>query len=419
MNKNLLFLLKLLLLSHCSGETNRADVPNQKELKVLISQKDSLPYPGLSMDTIFYDFVAYEKNKIHFDSGLLHFFQQLKILEQGSIQQVRIAHIGDSHVQADFFPGKLRCLFQNRFGNAGRGLVFPYQQAGTHSPIDFKTESKAQFESKRSVFQKGGPSIGISGMSIKSKRPDFDLFFYLKERYGQLQGFDQLSIFREPAAGINWRLIANEKTLLPLSLSHNFQEVFHLDEPVTSATIQAVGNKEVTIHGLLLENTSDKGILYNMMGVNGTTYYHFNRCEYLAPQLKALKPDLIILTLGTNEALHPGFSRVAFERESRNFLQKLKESCPQSSILITTLPDAWIKKRKPNPRTEAAREVLIGMARDFRAGYWDLFEIMGGAGSMQPWVEAQLGYVDYIHFTQAGYELQADLLFTALMNEYH
>lgn len=38
------------------------------------------------------------------------------------------------------------------------------------------------------------------------------------------------------------------------------------------------------------------------------------------------------------------------------------------------------------------------------AGYWDLYDVMGGEGSMVQWVEAEpaLAVKDYIHFTPKG-----------------
>ncbi len=420
--KNLLFLFSLVLAFISCSQHREKDA--RQATKVLISQIDSLPKPVLSMDSIQYDFVAYDKNRIQQTEALAPFFQQLKKLEAGEIQQVRIAHIGDSHIQADFLPGKMRYLLQEQFGNAGRGLVFPYQQAGTHSPIDFKSESEEDFEAKRSVFKKGGPSIGISGMSIQSKTPNFDIYFYLKKRYGQLTPFDRLSIFVEPAELNKQMVLQTEKQeIAPLPSSNPNQIIFQLPEPRTAATFstktKSYSANTMTIHGCLLENSREAGILYNMMGVNGTTYFHFNRCEYFLPELKLLKPDLIIISLGTNEALTSNFTTAALRREADKFLAQLQESCPQSSILITTLPEAWQRKQRPNPHIEPARQALKDLATDFKAAGWDLYEVMGGQGAMQDWVKNQLGYVDYIHFTQAGYELQADLLYTALMKAYH
>jgi lysophospholipase L1-like esterase len=43
---------------------------------------------------------------------------------------------------------------------------------------------------------------------------------------------------------------------------------------------------------------------------------------------------------------------------------------------------------------------------------------MGGEGSVRKWREQDLAHTDFIHFTKAGYELQARLLLEALSSAY-
>ena len=50
---------------------------------------------------------------------------------------VRILHIGDSHIQAEFVTNALRAMLQEVYGNAGRGLVSPLRLAGTNQPVDY------------------------------------------------------------------------------------------------------------------------------------------------------------------------------------------------------------------------------------------------------------------------------------------
>jgi hypothetical protein len=67
-----------------------------------------------------------------------------------------------------------------------------------------------------------------------------------------------------------------------------------------------------------------------------------------------------------------------------------------------------------------ARQALTDLASDFEVGIvGTCMRSWAGEEPCRHWVEAELGYVDYIHFTQLGYELQADLLYTALMKAYH
>ena len=63
-------------------------------------------------------------------------------------------HIGDSHIQADWWTGYLRIRLQELFGSAGRGLVFPYQLAGTNSPTDIRSGSNQIWENRRSTHLK-------------------------------------------------------------------------------------------------------------------------------------------------------------------------------------------------------------------------------------------------------------------------
>jgi lysophospholipase L1-like esterase len=52
--------------------------------------------------------------------------------------------------------------------------------------------------------------------------------------------------------------------------------------------------------------------------------------------------------------------------------------------------------------------------------YWDLFEAMGGAGTMEVWAEStpKLASSDLVHFTPKGARLIGELLDESLRAEY-
>ena len=60
------------------------------------------------------------------------------------------------------------------------------------------------------------------------------------------------------------------------------------------------------IYGIELENDS-AGVLYHMIGVNGAEYRHYNLSVYFLQQLKYLREDLTIISLGTNESFNKNF----------------------------------------------------------------------------------------------------------------
>ena len=74
----------------------------------LWAQEDSLSYPFLHRDSNVFKFWG---NQSHYDSLFLK-FNDLQITGEN---QIRILHIGDSHVQADIFTNQIRRNFANTF----------------------------------------------------------------------------------------------------------------------------------------------------------------------------------------------------------------------------------------------------------------------------------------------------------------
>ena len=435
-----------------------------------------------------YPFLNLQANQIQSPQGLASFFTKLQQLENGSNRQVRIAHIGDSHVQADYMSSTLRHLFQDQFGNAGRGLVFFYRQAGTHGPLDIVTESPQTWDSRRRIFQKGGPAIGISGMGIATSSPAFELQLSPKKR-DELFHFTKVSLFhngnneyqyswrvtnpnqasRQIPMQANWRnyTVRSGDNLYKVAKQYNVkvddirrwnnlpnnlifpgqdlsiqlfaqadceqpqnvflpttdQQVSIVQLPLASNSLSISGkptsdNAKAQIYGVLLEDETTPGILFNMMGVNGATYYHFNHAEHFMKQLAYLQPDLVLVTLGTNEAIQKRFHPEQFRKEVAQFLTSIKDLCPQASILLMTNPDVLVQRRSAAPFTDEVRKIIMETATQQQVSIWDLQSIMGGPGSIRGWKEAELGHHDFIHFTKKGYILQARLLHEAIIKEY-
>jgi lysophospholipase L1-like esterase len=61
---------------------------------------------------------------------------------------------------------------------------------------------------------------------------------------------------------------------------------------------------------------------------------------------------------------------------------------------------------------------MYELAEKHNAVVFDLYEVMGGAGSIDDWYRDELAKKDRIHFTREGYFLFADLFYNAFMNAY-
>ncbi|MGZ5243917.1 MAG: hypothetical protein ACXWW0_08480, partial [Bacteroidia bacterium] len=88
-----------------------------------------------------YSFIKYDENELFMpeEARINTFFGKLAHLVSVGDKQINIVHIGDSHIQADFFSNRMRQMFQSYFigGNGGRGFVFPYTMARTNNPSNY------------------------------------------------------------------------------------------------------------------------------------------------------------------------------------------------------------------------------------------------------------------------------------------
>lgn len=440
-----------------------------------------------------YPFLKKDANHIQSVEGLDYFFDQLAALESREKKKVTIVHIGDSHVQADFWTGRLRRLFQKRFGSAGRGFVFPFALAESHNPLDIKTNSNTTWEYHRSVFKKG-PPMGLGGASIATTKPDFFIDLTVKDSLAT-DKFNKITLFnqkgpstfdfilgkgdvtkadlKKPPVKRRYHRVRSGETLSHLARRYGcsvsslkrwnglrssrinigqrlavsrpvyvksktpdftqfaylandeypdsvYAATLFLDKPANQLIVKAKQRletqKEMIFYGVSLENTEQPGVLYHAIGVNGATFYHYNKAALFFDQIGELSPDLVIVSLGTNEAASSRFNADSFAEEVEAFSIQIRQKFPTASILFTTNP-AVIKKGKVNsPSNEKARAVLMDVSKKHGYAVWDLQELMG---SMKPWQKEGLGRPDGIHFSRKGYEVQAELLFDSIMESYN
>jgi lysophospholipase L1-like esterase len=191
-----------------------------------------------------------------------------------------------------------------------------------------------------------------------------------------------------------------------------------LGQPATRFSLSSVSpDNAKEFYGVSLEN-SNPGILYHSIGVNGARYDQYNSADLFWQQLPALKPDLYIISLGTNEAQFAGFSENSFSKGLTLFLQKLKQASPGAAILITTAPDSY-RGRRFNPVLQQLNNSLAVYCDKHYIPFWDLYHITNGYGSASTWSRRGLMARDRIHFSPEGYRLQGSLLLMALSKGYN
>ena len=390
---------------------------------------------GQTIDTSVYKqytFIKHNLNKIENDStSLAFFYEKLYQLEQKQITRVNITHIGDSHIQADNLSGLVRQKMQLKFGNAGRGLIFPYRSAKSNEPGSYKTITNVAWDYKRNVFYEKPLPIGISGFTIETNDSLAEINLMVKDQPKLGYSFTKFTLFHEKGQN-NFDIsicddLNCERGMFKSTdkLTNAFVSELKFEKPVRQIYLRnkcadTLNQKSTRIYGMLLENDST-GVLYNMIGVNGAEYRHYVMSKYFTQQLSYLSSDLMIISLGTNEAYSAGFDKDLFYRSIDSLVLSIKAINPNVNFVISTPPDSYRRTKKgrvKNPDMKLARETVVDYCLKNNVAYWDLFEIMGGYGSMGKWYAMKLTVKDRVHFSGRGYQIQGDLFYNALMEGY-
>jgi LysM repeat protein len=439
-------------------------------------QNDSL---FVAIDTTI---VTVAKNEIIHKKALEPLFQKLKNVQQQKTK-INIVHIGDSHIQADFFSGEFRQNVQQQFGDGGRGFVFPYSLAKTNGPSDVRFSSNEAWESQRNIYADNGNPVGLSGIALWTKNKGFAIEMNLKTKES---GFSKLKIFtpnnqkmfdvalaskiiklesdipknivHKIRNGENLSVIADKynvsiksikvanglknnniragKTLkIPsnqmekrvversefIPLETKREEGFHSfasDSLLHKIYFIPVNEQtDFALNGLVLENNVP-GIVYHTIGVNGAKCSDYNKFPMFFEQLKSLHPDLVIISLGTNESFDK-LVTVDYFSQLNAMMETILNQNPSVTFLITTPPPSQFKRKFPNTFVADYAKEILAQAEVKNYAVWDLFSNVGGLFSIHQNAKEGLLGGDKVHYTKAGYEKQGQLLTDAFFEAYY
>ena len=368
-----------------------------------------------------YPFIPADRNTLQFPGGESEefglFLRKLDTLLDTGNGDVRILHVGGSHVQAGTWTDRLRARFLAlRYGmDGGRGLVFPFSAAGTNTPISYSSSYTGNWEKTNCL--KPDCVLGLTGMAITANDTSARVAVDLLPRELHMH---------QPRYTFNRVDVLGSGTLEPVLLLQGRdtlrgvtgQGITHFDLPYFTDWIQvafAGGPGRYTLRGLYLDKPNT-GFTMVEAGVNGAATGSWLKCDEWEEDLRRVRPDLVIFSIGIND-IQGDFDPVHFKANYRQLIRKVRRVNPHCAILFTGINDSW-RKRSVNPHTPACEEAFEALAREYKAVYWDWFGIMGGMGSMAAWQQAGLAQSDKIHFTTEGYKLLGDMLFDALMDCY-
>lgn len=328
---------------------------------------------------------------------------------------LRIVHIGDSHIQADFATGRTRKLFQQKFGSAGRGLVVPLKLAGTNEPRDYTITSSSAFKNEKLIRYPWSAPMGFTGISLLPESNEFDFSLSAQEP------FERIYIYYSGSAlNVNSVCYQDSRLVYGVYDSPGCVEI-GLPFPCEEVKINLSSFGDVAVHGM--ELVSDIiGVVYHAIGINGATFGCYNRVDGFGRSIAALEPHLIILSLGTNEAFGK-LDSAEFLSNVKDLVSDLVENNPGACLLLTTPAECQrrVGRRrrssfKVNDNVALVSSLLREYAVNNHIALYDWYEAAGGEGASAKWISAGLFSRDRIHYSMNGYDVVGQKLFDAIMN---
>lgn len=394
-------------------------------------------------------------------------FEALRDLEAGTARApVTILHIGDNHTAGDRFSGRLRELFQERFGAAGRGMLPPGMPFKSFRPSLVSVQGTAGWAIANSVEANTPGPFGLSGFRLRGSSSDDSITIESNEP----QGFDllEIEVLMQPDGG-DVRVKVDDGIPGTLQTRGKQVQVGILKLPVGPGAQKVVltpaGNGAVDLLSWTTQRTGKGGVVYDSHGILGATIDVLGRWDanIVKWEISHRDPALIVVAFGTNEGLHDILNRDRYVTEFAQRLDFLRKAAPNAAILVVGPPDANrlpiqcqksakalvqfpcrpeekaakpATKGKPKPRGDkdgtgnchwsvpanltTVRDIQRKVASERGYYFWDWSRVMDGQCGIHQWTLATppLAYGDHVHLQTEGYMLSADVLFDEIIKLY-
>ena len=293
-----------------------------------------------------YSFIRSDHNRIQTPSGKSPDFQlflrKLDTLIVSRSGDVKIVHVGGSHVQGGVWTQQLRRnMLSLRYGlDGGRGMVFPFAAASTNTPMGYVSTCSGFWSYSRCLKPQDGTPLGVTGMAVETSDSSATIGIELYEREA-----------REWTPGFTFKSmdVLGYGTARPVAVlgRDTLDGVFtgrgyHFDLPHYTDWIK-LAFKDFpgtwTLTGIYLDRPQN-GLTISEIGVNGASTSSFLNCRDFEMDMRMLDPDLVIFSIGINDIQGVEFNADRFIRNYSNLVKAVKRVNPHCAILFTSNSDS-------------------------------------------------------------------------------
>lgn len=353
--------------------------------------------------------------------GMSSFYEALdKIQTQDRL--VRIAVFGDSFIEADIFTADFREMLQKKFGGCGVGFVTVTSATSGYRPTVRHSFGGWTSHSVNDTLHYDKQKLGVSGHYF-IPRPGAYVELRGQSNYASLLDTCQrASIFFYNQGEVNLSVRVNRSE----SQTKTFEPTGALQQMQVQGRIGSVrwevNQADSTLfYGMAMDG--EQGIIVDNFSLRGSSGLSLRSIPVdMMEAFNVLRPyDLIILQYGLNVATERGRNYDSYQKGLLASIARLKNSFPHAGLLLLSVGDRDYKTETGEIRTMPGVKNLIryqqSIASQSGIAFWNMFEAMGGEGSMAAMVHAKPSKAnyDYTHINFRGGKHLAGLLYETLI----
>ncbi|MBQ9467356.1 MAG: hypothetical protein IJU62_10315 [Muribaculaceae bacterium] len=342
---------------------------------------------------------------------------------------VRIAVLGDSYIQGDIFTAPLRALLQQHYGGSGVGMV----PVSNHGSNRFRRSVSHEF--------------GTWEEHLANKRSGYDALHY---------GAITSSYFTLPEGGSSWVSLQGVTQYACLDTCYSSQLLYYAPTAAASASATATLDGGATLRytlggeagfGSVTASGKMGRVRWDISGARGGIAFmgasmdpqpggvsldNFAMESLSGYQLGAVPQallegmdaarhyDLVVLMFGQNVA-SPSYKKASayngYINHMTRILDNLKQAMPGTGFLVVSIGDREVKRGGSYVTPDGIKLMIAAqrqVAMEAHVAFFNLYEAMGGEGSVVKLVEKGMANKDYTHINHRGGEELAPLLAEAI-----
>ena len=332
---------------------------------------------------------------------------------------VRIAVLGDSYIEGDIVTAKFRELMQKRFGGSGVGYV----------PITSDSPGFRHTVAQTFANWEDHNANDNSGYNSQWANITGHYFFAKSKAWVELRGVKEFLARLDTCTRSSIYFSANTHTTIVAGINGGEPHYFSA-EPAPGVAVLSVSGRigrarwdvpqpdNTTFYGVSLD--CDRGVIVDNFGLRSASGYHLSAVSdsLITAFDRARHYDLVVFAYGLNVAGKNQTNFSGYYSKMTAIISRYKQLLPHTGFLVMSVADREGRDANGNFKTYSGVHHIVAtqqrIAADCHVAFWNLYEAMGGEGSVVKMAQNHEANLDYTHVNHKGGKRLGELLFNAI-----